>query len=194
MTDNAAHKEGHPGEEARVFEGVHAAVEDGRALPAGQDSGVPVATSEGKIEADWHQHPLVSTEQIAGVGGRRAGPAVGDRLHYNDAPPGHEQWFIYLLRDPLTDEPRYVGSTQFPARRLWRHVNERSNLGSVWRSMTWIAGLAAVGQYPVMEIIGTAATRTEAIHEEWRHIRSGRWQLLNGQDVYRGRPKRSVSS
>jgi len=57
--------------------------------------------------------------------------------------------FIYTLKDPDTDEIRYVGKTQEPEKRLRGHKSTRDNS---YRS-NWMQSLQDRGVAPVLEII-----------------------------------------
>lgn len=58
--------------------------------------------------------------------------------------------YIYLLRDPITHRPRYIGLTRFPSKRLAQHKCARStNL----RLNRWINNLKKVNLTPLMQII-----------------------------------------
>lgn len=57
--------------------------------------------------------------------------------------------YIYLLRHPITGEPRYVGMSTEPERRLQRHVRT-ADQGVQTRVYNWIRSLPG---HPWMEII-----------------------------------------
>ena len=56
---------------------------------------------------------------------------------------------IYVLRDPVSGDPRYVGRSKRPDIRLKQH-NTRSNNDGLRK---WIGELKHRGLYPIMEII-----------------------------------------
>lgn len=61
------------------------------------------------------------------------------------------QWFIYVLRDPRTNEVRYVGWTYDPAKRLRYHLYDATKGGTY--KANWITQLRSLGLIPSMEII-----------------------------------------
>jgi len=72
---------------------------------------------------------------------------------------------IYLLRDPETNEARYVGATSRPLnKRLIGHVNDKSNTDK----SKWISELKVNGNEPKIEII-------EICNEEDKRAREFFW-------------------
>jgi len=59
--------------------------------------------------------------------------------------------FIYLLIDPRTSEPRYVGKTIDPEQRLKDHCKEKGTN----HKNHWIASLLRNGLRPILEIVET---------------------------------------
>ncbi len=59
--------------------------------------------------------------------------------------------FIYLLIDPRTNEPRYVGKTINTKQRLWDHCKEH---GTTHKNH-WLSILRREGIKPIMEIVET---------------------------------------
>lgn len=85
---------------------------------------------------------------------------------------------IYVLRDPCSGEPRYVGQTTTPPRkRLRGHVNEALREKSRPVS-AWIRSLA--GSIPVIEILETDPENANAAERHWfmEFVREGH-ELLN---------------
>lgn len=63
---------------------------------------------------------------------------------------------IYILRDPNTNECRYVGKTiRQPERRLDEHLSE-ARMGVKSYKNNWIRKLLKIGTSPIMEIIANA--------------------------------------
>lgn len=60
--------------------------------------------------------------------------------------------FIYLLVDPRTHFPNYVGKTTWPDRRLLQHIEDDSDTPKT----RWIADLLDVGLEPEMVIVERA--------------------------------------
>lgn len=65
-------------------------------------------------------------------------------------------WFIYALKDPRTDDVRYVGRTTNLSRRKGLHVWNARNRPDETRT-NWIAELLAEGLRPTMETLETGA-------------------------------------
>jgi len=59
--------------------------------------------------------------------------------------------FIYILRDTLTNDIRYVGKTINPKVRLSSHIKKSKNCN--YHSARWIQSLLKNGNKPIMEII-----------------------------------------
>jgi len=60
--------------------------------------------------------------------------------------------FIYGLKDPITDEIRYVGKSNDPKNRLRRHIKDARGAKNIHR-LCWIRGLLTIGLAPVVEIL-----------------------------------------
>lgn len=61
-------------------------------------------------------------------------------------------FYLYILRDPNTNEVRYVGKTGNPKVRLSTHIRAAKYHARNPRE-TWIHGLILNGQEPAMEIL-----------------------------------------
>lgn len=59
-----------------------------------------------------------------------------------------ETTFIYVLKDPTTQEIRYVGKSNDPKRRLSKHLNNKKDLGTHKRN--WLNTLT---EKPILEVI-----------------------------------------
>ena len=72
---------------------------------------------------------------------------------------------IYTLKDPSTNEVRYVGQTNDPKRRLSRHINNSRAFKDKRHISNWIRSLTSV---PIMDII-------EVCEYSMRNIRENYW-------------------
>jgi len=59
--------------------------------------------------------------------------------------------FIYALKDPDTEEVRYVGKTKHPKIRLQQHVWEANRKQN--RRACWVRSLLKNGKRPILEIV-----------------------------------------
>ena len=119
---------------------------------------------------------------------------IGDRIVYVPTTSGSaERWYVYGLVDPADGLVRYIGSTPYPVQRLAAHVKGDKYTGR--RVRAWVRGVLDAGRYPYLEVMDVVTGgRLVAIAAEWRHIRRiGLAHLVNGQEVYRGRPKVMVA-
>lgn len=91
--------------------------------------------------------------------------------------------YIYTLSCPKTGEPRYIGVTNNPQRRLTEHIREAKN-GIHNHRTHWISSLLSEGLKPVMKEID------ETDNENWQqceiawiaHYRTMGYELVNGTD------------
>lgn len=84
-------------------------------------------------------------------------------------------WHVYALKDPQTDEVRYVGKSVNPSNRLYSH-RSRSAASAVGK---WVASLLAT---PVLDILASAPSEREALalEVEWvTRLRESGCDLLN---------------
>jgi hypothetical protein len=92
--------------------------------------------------------------------------------------------YVYLLIDPTTDQPRYIGYTRDPKQRYKCHcvTTRRPSLGHTWR-LNWVRKLAKLGLKPIMEVIGCTSDAQQAKKIEVALIGAARrlgWRLVNG--------------
>jgi|SRR5579864_6729842 len=105
-------------------------------------------------------------------------------------------WVIYALRDPRTDEVRYVGGTHRPAKRLREHVSSAlSANGFVTRKASWIRELVGLNLKPIAEILerGSGDGCVEAERRWMAHFRGAGSSLTNTIDAG-GTPGRTLSA
>jgi len=62
-----------------------------------------------------------------------------------------ETTFIYVLKDPTTNEIRYVGKSNNPKKRLYRHCDRNKDIGTHKRN--WINKILDKNLKPILEII-----------------------------------------
>lgn len=91
--------------------------------------------------------------------------------------------YIYVLRDPRTDEIRYVGKTGNLRKRFPRHLREAKK-GTKWHVSNWIRLLVSLELKPVMQVI-EECTKEGWTERETYWIAYGRqvdWRLTNHTD------------
>jgi hypothetical protein len=90
---------------------------------------------------------------------------------------------IYVLSDPNTGEPCYVGQTNNPERREYEHTVDTK--GSK-RKVEWIAGLVHEGKEPIFsiykEVYGSDADLSRDERETIKTLRDVGYDLLNATD------------
>lgn len=64
-----------------------------------------------------------------------------------------EKTFIYILKDPISNEIKYVGKSDNPSKRFSEHIR-KSKYKKTYKN-NWINGLKSKGQLPILEIIDT---------------------------------------
>jgi hypothetical protein len=89
---------------------------------------------------------------------------------------------IYVLHDPRTGAPRYVGRSVNPAARMKAH--RRAHDGS--ERAAWVAELAAEGLEPHMQVVCEASPAEADWVEQWwiDGLRADGFDLLNRQQVF----------
>lgn len=91
--------------------------------------------------------------------------------------------FIYGLKDPRTDEIRYIGKTNDCAIRLHYH-RTHCKTGRTHKD-NWLVGLKTAGYEPDMVILEETETDAQAYEREQHWIAYGReqgWKLTNHTD------------
>lgn len=61
--------------------------------------------------------------------------------------------FIYILKDPISNEIKYVGKSNNPEKRLKRHMSEYNLIESWTAKNKWLLYLKNKDMYPIIEII-----------------------------------------
>jgi len=88
---------------------------------------------------------------------------------------------LYYLRDPRTNEIKYVGSTNDPSRRLIQHISETKHNMSTQKHH-WIKSLLRRNMKPLIEVFYTSYDTDEVMRlENWIILRSP-LHLLNHKD------------
>ncbi len=78
-------------------------------------------------------------------------------------------YYLYALKDPITNEICYIGVTDNPKRRLASHCQVKSATGNM-NKWIWVRGLVNIRMKPTMVILEENAStedETKAIHEYW---------------------------
>lgn len=92
-----------------------------------------------------------------------------------------QKTYLYLLLDPRTGKPKYVGITARPKERLWAHAGKtrpRKN-DFKWKVELWEEELRSSGLKPIMVIVGKFADRYSAYETEAEFIEGLGNCLLN---------------
>lgn len=90
--------------------------------------------------------------------------------------------YIYILKDPISNEVRYVGKSNNPQNRLKKHLSE-SNLIESWTPKNkWLLSLRKDNLSPIMEIIdSTYLDNINELEVYWiKHYRDLGIDLTNG--------------
>jgi predicted GIY-YIG superfamily endonuclease len=107
-------------------------------------------------------------------------------------------WVIYILKNPRTNEVRYVGwtSKKNPKVRLSMHRYEAVRHPHKTHKTAWLLSLVSIGLEPLMEIIesGTGNGWDEAERRWIAHYRANGARLVNATEGGEGCPGRIVSA
>jgi hypothetical protein len=92
--------------------------------------------------------------------------------------------YIYILKDPISNEIRYVGKSNNPENRLKRHLNSNSLLESWTSKNKWLLNLKKKGLSPIMEVIDyTELGNINELEIKWiKHYRDLGLKLTNSTD------------
>ena len=71
---------------------------------------------------------------------------------------------IYILKDPITNDIRYVGKSDNPDKRYLSHINENRN--NTYKE-NWIRQLKEKGLLPILEIIDIVPGENWTFWERW---------------------------
>lgn len=100
--------------------------------------------------------------------------------------------YIYCLKNPLSNEIKYIGKSNDPTRRLNQHIKEARN--NKTQKDKWINSLLSRGLSPVIEVIEEVPiSKWESAERAWiKNLKKEGIQLLNKAPggVYIPRKKR----
>lgn len=91
----------------------------------------------------------------------------------------YEKIYIYGLKDPFTDEIRYIGKSVRPKERLTNHCNDKSKN----HRTNWISSLMQKGKRPILVILEEMSIDSDWQERErfWiAYAKSIEWNLVNG--------------
>jgi hypothetical protein len=77
---------------------------------------------------------------------------------------------LYVLKDPTTDEVKYVGYTNRPKIRLWEHIRDAKKNVKTHKS-NWIRKVLLDGKSPIMEVVKSVSDLEQVKLEEINLIR-----------------------
>lgn len=97
--------------------------------------------------------------------------------------------YIYILKDPISNEVRYVGKSNNPENRLKRHLNDNSLIESWTSKNKWLLNLKNNNLLPIMEIIDyTDLDNIDELEIKWikyyRHLGFKLTNSTNGGDGF----------
>lgn len=90
--------------------------------------------------------------------------------------------YVYLLLDPDTEEPRYIGQTVDLARRHRQHCREDRREDC--RRARWLRKLRRQGKQPLLRVVHVTTAQQAPVDEKvWiAHFRMGGIDLVNGTE------------
>jgi hypothetical protein len=94
-------------------------------------------------------------------------------------------YHVYHLVDPRDAAVRYVGMTKNPKNRFRGHITEAKERDNTDKKR-WIRGLLAAGTQPVLAIVGSAPTETEARAIESHECKRNLATIFNVHDPRKG--------
>ncbi len=106
-----------------------------------------------------------------------------------------KKYVVYMLRDPRSFHPKYVGQTGNTSERYSNHIVP-SQLRKKSLKNNWVKSLFGIGLKPVLVIIEECASETTCKKREiyWiSYFRSKGYRLTNGTDGGDGTPGHRVS-
>lgn len=92
--------------------------------------------------------------------------------------------YIYVLKDPISNEIRYVGKSNNPENRLKRHLSDYSLIESWTSKNKWLLNLKSNNLLPLMEVIDSAELENiDELEIKWiKHYRELGLKLTNDTD------------
>lgn len=104
--------------------------------------------------------------------------------------------YIYTLKDPITNEIRYVGKANDPNKRILDHIKECKS-SNISHKISWIKSLLNINLKPIVEILDEVPSNEwEKWEQYWiSQIRSWGFNLTNiSKGGYDNSYKRSIES
>lgn len=91
--------------------------------------------------------------------------------------------YIYILKDPISNEIRYVGKSNNPEDRLRRHLQNNNLIESWTPKNKWLLNLKNNNMLPIMEIIDSTEFDINELEIKWiKYYRDLGLDLTNGTD------------
>lgn len=89
--------------------------------------------------------------------------------------------YIYILKDPITDEIRYVGKSICPEIRFRRHISEAKTSNKKSHRIHWLKSLLQQNLKPILEILDEIEGEWEWLEEYWIYqLKAWGFKLVNG--------------
>lgn len=96
------------------------------------------------------------------------------------------EWYIYVLKDPRTDEVRYVGWTVDVEHRYGCHLSPGPRDRNTYKAR-WVANLMSQNVKPTIEVIDSGVGEWQSVERYWiLHYRMQGAQLTNTTDGGQG--------
>lgn len=94
-----------------------------------------------------------------------------------------KKYSIYLLSDPVTNEPRYVGQSTDVNKRYKRHCLMSENYPHNTKRCNWLKSLLCFGMKPLLTILETDLDCYDQAEKKWiKHYKDLGYDLVNGND------------